>query len=145
MKLLYPAIIKEEEGRFFVSFPDLDEAITEGETLEEALHNAEEVLTLTLEGRYDEKQKIPKPTQHIKNAYWIAPALRVQCALLLRLARNDAPLAKFARALDTSWPAVARLENPRHTPNLKQLEKMANALGKRIIIDVVNENMHSTH
>lgn len=145
MKLLYPALIQEEDGRFFVSFPDLAEAATEGETLEEALHHAEEVLTLTLEGRYDEKQPIPKPSPHINNAYWIAPALRVQCALLLRLARNDVPLAKFARALETSWPAVARLENPRHTPNLRQLEKMASALGKRIIIDVVNENMHSPY
>ena len=140
MKLLYPAIIeKDEDGRFFVTFPDLPEAVTEGENLEEALFNAQEVLTLTLEGRYDEKLHIPIPTKKVKGAHWIAPALRVQSAFLLKIARHKKTLAELARALETSWPAVARLENPRHTPNLRQLEKAAAALGKQVVIDFIDE------
>jgi antitoxin HicB len=40
MKIEYPAqIIKEEDGIFFVSFPDIEEAMTQGETIEEAFFN----------------------------------------------------------------------------------------------------------
>ena len=49
MNTLYPAKISfnKSDQRYLVSFYDLKEAITEGETLEEALFNASEVLTLT--------------------------------------------------------------------------------------------------
>ena len=64
MNVLYPAIFEydKSEKRYTVSFPDLSEAITEGETLEEAFFNASEVLTLTLEGRVDEGIDIPRPS-----------------------------------------------------------------------------------
>ena len=63
MNIRYPAIIEHQaEGGFTVSFPDLDEAITEGDSLEEALFNAADVLTLTLESRIDEGKNIPMPS-----------------------------------------------------------------------------------
>jgi antitoxin HicB len=56
LKFQYPARIRaDENGRYFVQFLDIEEAITEGETLEEAIFNAQEALTLSLEGRLDEK------------------------------------------------------------------------------------------
>lgn len=133
--LLYPALITEEDGRFLVLFPDLPEAMTEGETLEEAQFNASEVLTLTLEGRAAEKMDIPYPSE-TATAYSIAPSARVQTAILLRRARGNMKISDMARALSTSWPAVARLEDPTHWPSLKQLEKAAAALGKRVVISL---------
>jgi len=81
MNVLYPAIFKYDrtEKRYMVRFPNLPEAITEGETLEEAMFNASEVLTLTLEGRVDEGIKIPMPTYY-KEAKLIAPSARAQAA-----------------------------------------------------------------
>lgn len=52
----------------------------------------------------------------------------------MRRARTDRPLADLARALDTSWPTAKRLEDPRHSPTLKQLERAAAALGKRLVL-----------
>ncbi len=77
MNVLYPAIFKYDhtDKRYTVYFPDLAEAITEGETLEEATFNASEVLTLTLEGRVDEDIEIPRPSRQ-KNAKLIAPSAR---------------------------------------------------------------------
>jgi antitoxin HicB len=43
-------------------------------------------------------------------------------------------LAELARSLQTSWPSAQRLENPRHSPTLRQLEKAAAALGKRLVL-----------
>jgi antitoxin HicB len=39
----------EEDGGYVVTFRDVPEAITQGDTLEEALHNAADVLTVALE------------------------------------------------------------------------------------------------
>ena len=82
MNVLYPAIFEydKSEKRYTVSFPDLSEAITEGETLEEAVFNASEVLTLTLEGRVDEGIDIPRPSSR-KSAKYIAPLLQT-CSYL---------------------------------------------------------------
>lgn len=86
MKTKYPAeITRDAQGRFQVRFLDLAEAITEGESLEEALFNAQEVLTLTIEGRLDEGINVPDPQPATgKNIHFIAPAARVQAALLVR-------------------------------------------------------------
>ena len=72
---------------FFVQFVDFEEAITEGQTLEEAGFNAAEVLSGVL-------------------------------------------------ALETSWAAVQRLEDPHHWPSLKQLDRAARALGKRLVLNM---------
>ena len=137
MNILYTAKIEHnaKENRYFVHFPDLEEAITEGGSLEEALFNAAEVLTLTLEGRMDEGMPIPTPSQ-IKSGYKIAPLARVQAALLIRFAKGQHTIAELARTLETSWPAAARLENPHHWPSLKQLEKAAMAMGQRLILSL---------
>lgn len=47
-----------EEGGYTVTFRDVPEAITEGSTLEEALHYAQEVLVLALEHYLDEKRNV---------------------------------------------------------------------------------------
>ena len=141
MNVLYPAkISKESDGRYFVKFLDFSEAFTEGETFEEALFNASEVLTLTLEGRMEEKIKIPTPSKKSQGTYLISPSARVQSAILLQLARKGHSKASLARALGTSWPSIQRLENPKHWTSLKQLEKVAAALGKQVRIDLVERD-----
>ena len=136
MRVEYPAIITPQEtGGYLVEFPDLEEAFTEGETLEEALFNAAEVLTLMLECRLDDKEEIPQPSKiKKKNVYWIAPDIKVQAAVLVKQNRQDKSMAELARMLGTSWPSVQRLENPHHSPTLKILDKAATALGKKLIL-----------
>lgn len=136
MKIEYPAKIKkEEDGIFFVSFLDIEEAMTQGETMEEALFNASEVLTLSLEYRLDEEQKIPEPSQITgSDIHLISPGAKVQAALLVRRTREGTSLANLARTLETSWPSVKRLENPHHSPTLKMIDRAAAALGKKLVL-----------
>ncbi len=136
MKIQYECIVKQDEdGIYLLSFPDMPEAITEGRTLEEALFNAAQVLTLTIEGRIAEGIEIPPPTQG-EFKYQVYPSARAQAALLIKFNRGDHSVAEVARALETSWPAAARLEDPTHWPTLKQLDKAAKALGKRLVLNL---------
>jgi antitoxin HicB len=73
-------------------------------------------------------------TVSIKNARMIAPDAKTQAAILIRRMRGDRPVSELARALETSWPSAQRLEDPKHWPSLRQLEKAASALGKRLVL-----------
>ncbi|MBF0284404.1 MAG: type II toxin-antitoxin system HicB family antitoxin [Magnetococcales bacterium] len=134
MEIHYPALFTKEETGYFVQFVDLEEAFTEGETLESAQFYAAEVLTLTLQGRLEEGQPIPEPSPAGEGMLLIAPDAKTQAALLFRRARQDRTIADVARALGTSWPAAQRLEDPNHWPSLKQLEKAAAVLGRRLVL-----------
>jgi antitoxin HicB len=73
MNIRYPAIIKPQKpSGYFVRFPDIKEAITQGETIDECLFNAAEVLSLVLDHRIAEGLPVPKPSR-IKGARMIAP------------------------------------------------------------------------
>ncbi len=135
MNIHYPAILEPEEGGgFFVRFVDLENTYTDGLTLDEALFNGAEVLSAMLGWMLDENKPIPDPSPASDGLYMIAPDARTQAALLIRRARGERSLAELARSLETSWPSAQRLENPRHSPTLRQLEKAAAALGKRVVL-----------
>jgi antitoxin HicB len=136
MKIEYPYTVEQQEdGGSLVQFVDFEEAFTEGYTPEEVVFNAAEVLTGIIAHRLDKGQEIPAPSLVEKAAY-IAPGAAVQSALLLHLARQEQnkTVADMARALGTSWPAAARLEDPKHWPTLRQLDRAAAVLGKRLVI-----------
>jgi len=135
MNLAYPYVVETQDGGFFVQFVDLEEAFTEGATPEEAAFNASEVLSGILAYRLEHGDDIPVPSS--ANGHPVAlPSASVQSALLIRHARGHRPLSELARALDTSWPSAQRLENPHHWPSLKQLDKAARALGKRLVLSI---------
>ncbi|MDO5812807.1 MAG: type II toxin-antitoxin system HicB family antitoxin [Bacillota bacterium] len=56
MKLYYPALfLKEDDGRYSVSFSDVPEAITCGNDFENAVEMAKECLKLCIKGRMEDK------------------------------------------------------------------------------------------
>ena len=135
MDIRYPATVAlQQDGSFFVQFVDLTDTFTEGQTKEEALFNAAEVLSAMLAWRLDESKEVPAPSQKVKGASYIAPDAKTQAAMLLRLARGERSLSDLARTLETSWPAAKRLEDPKHWPSLKTLDRAAAALGKRLVL-----------
>lgn len=137
MSIHYPArITPQVDGGFLVQFVDMEDTFTEGETLEEALFNAAEVLSAMVSWHLDEGHALPKPTPDLLDAevHYVTPDAKTQSALLLRQARGDRSFADLARALETSWPAAKRLEDANHWPSLKQLDRAARVLGKRLVL-----------
>lgn len=137
MKLEYPYTLEPQEtGGFVVQFLDIEEAFTEGATPEECAFNAAEVLTGILEQRLEDGVDLPLPGERGRRPV-VSPSAAVQTAILLRVTRQaeGKTLAELARALGTSWPAVQRLEKPNANPTLKQLERAAHALGKRLVLE----------
>ena len=44
-RLLYPCVVKEEDGIFYANFVNFEGCFTDGETLEEVVRNAKDVLS----------------------------------------------------------------------------------------------------
>jgi antitoxin HicB len=135
MDIRYPATVElQGDGAYLVQFVDLPDTFTEGQTKEEALFNAAEVLSAMLAWRLDEAKDVPLPSRRVRGAHYIAPDAKTQAAMLLRMARGERSLSELARALETSWPSAKRLEDPSHWPSLKTLDRAAAALGKRLVL-----------
>ena len=63
MRFAYPyELIAQPEGGFAVTFPDIPEAITQGETEEEAAAMAEDALVTALSFYTDDAKSLPHPS-----------------------------------------------------------------------------------
>lgn len=62
-KYAYPAIFTaEEDGSFSINFPDLEGCYTCGDSLEDGIEMAEDVLALVLYGYEKDGREIPTPS-----------------------------------------------------------------------------------
>jgi len=62
-KYVYPAVFTREEKGYSVIFSDLEGCYTCGDTLEEAIEMAEDVLAFTLYSYETDKRDIPEPSE----------------------------------------------------------------------------------
>ncbi len=78
---------------------------------------------------------LPSPSK-LSGGVWIEPSASIQAAVLVRQTREKEGknLADLARALKTSWAAAQKLETPANNPTLRQLERTAAVLGKRLVV-----------
>jgi predicted RNase H-like HicB family nuclease len=58
----FPAVLDFTGKHIAITFPDLDEALSQADSVEQALQRASDVLRLTLESRMDDNEPIPTPT-----------------------------------------------------------------------------------
>jgi antitoxin HicB len=134
--MLSPAL--PEEGGYNVTFRDVPEAITEGDTLEDALKYAAEALELALEHYLDERRMSPAPTLKQEGEYLIAlPAsLSLKCALLNEMIRQDVRPAELAKRLKTSKQEINRLTTLSHATKVDRIAEAFHVLGKELTISV---------
>lgn len=132
--LAYPAHIEKSDDSFLVTFPDLENVVTYGASLEEALVNAEEALNGCIEADFERNFTIPPPSLLSgEGVYQIPVAPHVAVAVMLRTLRAERSQIDVARQLNISYQVYQRLENPRKAnPTIKTLEKIARVFGKRV-------------
>lgn len=58
----------EEGGGFLISFPDLPGCISDGETIEEAIHNGRDAFLAWISAHADMGREIPRPSYRVPEA-----------------------------------------------------------------------------
>lgn len=136
----YPAkfTTDREQGGFVVTFPDVPEAITQGDTIEEATAMASEALELALTFYTEQWKDLPIPTPPKRGMRMIrVPALSdAKFKLYSALRAAGIRRIELARRLKCSASHVDRLLDISHHSKLDQIEAAFAAIGKRLDIEI---------
>jgi antitoxin HicB len=128
----------QPEGGFTVTFQDIPEALTEGDTAEEACERAEDALVAALSFYTDDGQPLP-----VASAARGRPLALVPPLAAAKLALHDAILSagisnvELGRRLGLDEKAVRRLRDPLHRSHIGQIEAALRILGKRLEVRVL--------
>jgi len=135
----YPAdLTAEEEGGFMVTFPDIPEAITQGEDREDALFHGQDALETALEFYFEAPRIVPKPSRIKPGQEFVelSPSVSAKVLLLNEMIRQKVRPAELARRLNTTPQEVNRLTNLRHATKIDRIATAVKALGKTLEIRV---------
>jgi antitoxin HicB len=128
-------------GGYVVTFPDFDYGVTQGETAEEAMEMAQDLLMLTIGDFIRESKPLPAPRRHRGSKFRPVPLPALQAAKVdLYIAFRESRLTKaeFARRIGIPKTHIDRLFSLRHRSRLEQLESALAALGKSLHVEVRN-------
>jgi antitoxin HicB len=135
----YPAaLIADPEGGFTVTFRDVPEAITEGDTREEALLRAEDALESALAMYIAAKESLPAPSKPMADEALVPLSAlgMAKTALYGAMCEQGVGRAELARRMRWHLPQVQRLLDLRHASRMEQVEAALAALGLRLVVDV---------
>ncbi len=133
----YPVTLQEQpEGGYAVIFPDLPEAITQGETVEEALHEAADCLEEAIANRIALHLPIPTPSALHKDQHSVLLHATLAAKAALYLTIRDAKLSNtsVAKKLACDEKEIRRLLDPHYRSKLPRIEWALEQLGQRLLI-----------
>lgn len=136
----FPVTLTEDlnEGGYVVTFKDVPEAITQGETIEESLEMAQEALESAIEFYFEDKRSVPTPSKARRGQYTIELPASMSAKILLlneMVAQRIRP-AELARRLHTTPQEVNRLTNLRHATRIDGIAAALQVLGRHLEISL---------
>jgi antitoxin HicB len=128
-------------GGYVVTFPDFGYGATQGETDEEAMEMAQDLLILTIRDFIRESTPLPKPKRHRGSKFRSVELPALQAAkvdLYAAFLESGLKKAEFARGIGIPKTHIDRLFSLRHHSRLDQIEAAFAALGKRLHVEARN-------
>jgi antitoxin HicB len=138
--LQYPANFKAaEEGGYVVTFPDIPEAITQGEDIEDAMRHGADVLESALDFYLESGRPIPAPSKLKcgQRLIELPASLSAKVLLVNEMVAQKVRPAELARRLKVTPQEVTRLIDVHHTTKIDGIALALKALGKTLEIRAV--------
>lgn len=128
-----------KRGNIVVTFPDVPEVVTQGRGETDAREMAEEALGLVLLTYLERGMPLPKPRAKGRSLVEIAvaPDVAAKLAVLEAFAAAGISKSELARRIGKDEKEVRRILDPKHTTRLPALTMVLRALGKRLVVGVV--------
>ena len=135
----YPVnLIPAAEGGYVVSFPDIPEALTQGETRHQSLEAAQGALISAFEFYFEDNDPIPLPSPVGKTDDYVEIPLSVASKVLLLNAFLEARISQLELAKRIGRPKqeITRLFDLRHATKIDAVQAAARALGKELSLTI---------
>jgi len=137
----YPAVFEPAiEGGFVITFPDVDDGITQGEDERDGMEMAVDAL-ITMFAYYIRHGKpVPSPSSQPRGRkirmIELPATVAVKTELYIAFQASGMTKSQLARKLGIQKTVVDRLFNFKHQTRLDQLEAAFAALGRHLVISV---------
>lgn len=138
--MLYPAKFEPApEGGFVVSFRDIPEALTQGDSHEEAVSMAADALAVAMDFYFDDRRSVPLPSPAERGEVMIELPVSVAAKVLLlnELVSSGVSNAELARRMKTRPQEVQRIINLGHATKIDTIAAALHALGKKLEVQIV--------
>jgi antitoxin HicB len=129
---------RQENGWWLVRFPGIPEALTEGETVEEARLNARDCVLAALEGYMKAGKPLPRQgASHSGPDRVILPSLvTAKLAVYETMRERRWSKLKLAKELDMPENSVRRLLDLRHSSHMWVIDAALNKMNAELAIDL---------
>ena len=122
----YPVKLARDrkDGGYVVSSRDLPEAITQGNTVEEALSEAEGALQAAIEARVEDGLDIPAPSRAKRGERMAATPITtaLRAAVFLAMREEGVSKSELARRMQVHGKEARRMLDPHHPMRVPTLE-----------------------
>ncbi|MCG5259846.1 type II toxin-antitoxin system HicB family antitoxin [Cupriavidus gilardii] len=132
--LRYPVILTADDDGVAASFPDIPEALTCGDSREDALEMAADALVTAMEFYFEDRRPVPMPSapKAGQELVDLPASLSAKVLLLNEMLAQKVSQSELARRLDTRPQDVQRIVNLDHATKIDTIEAAFRALGRRM-------------
>lgn len=132
--LEYPADIARDGSEFLVSFPDIPEAITSGDSFEEAVEMARDALITAMDFYFEDRRRVPAPSpvKPGQVAIDLPTSVSAKVLLLNEMVLQGIRPSELARRMDVRPQEVTRLLDLHHPTKIDTISAALVAMGRRL-------------
>ena len=127
-----------KHGGYVITCRDLPEAITQGESVKDAISEAEGALQAAIEGRIEDDMEIAAPTRPRRGERLVATPITtaLKAAVYSAMRKQRVSKSELARLMRVHEKEARRMLDPRHPTKVPTLERALAALGRRAEVEV---------
>ncbi|MGH6677718.1 MAG: type II toxin-antitoxin system HicB family antitoxin [Bradyrhizobium sp.] len=124
-----------EEGGFVINFPDFREGWSQGDSPDEAIAQAADLLETMVANYMAEGWDLPDPSPPAgRPLVPLAPLVAAKAELYRTMRRAGISKAELARRIGISPQQAQRLFDIHHASRLDQIEAAMRVLGRRLVV-----------
>ena len=141
IRMIYPVKLTPDtiDGGFTVTCRDFPEAITQGETVTQAVLEASDAIEEAIASRIKRGADIPNPSSKKQGEHMATVPLSIslKAGLYQAMREDNITKSELARRIGVDEKEVRRMLDPRHPSKTPSIERALFCLGRSVIAEFV--------
>ncbi len=125
----YPIMLEPHDGGYVVSFPDIPEALTQGDTREEALAMGLDALVTSFEFYFEDNRPVPEPGLISGDFVEVPASVSAKVLLLNAFLSSGLTQVELATRMGVKKQEVTRIFDLHHSTKIDTIQKALAVMG----------------